>query len=389
MSQSDYKINTKLYGTSREHPLAASSMKLDTSIKKVLEQPEQVDLWEQFCRWVTSTNNRIYIGWFGFLMFPTLLTASIVFIIAIFAAPPVDMQGLGSPISGSLLDGNNLITAAVVPTSAAIGLHFYPIWEAGSVDEWLYNGGPYQLIVFHFIIGIIAYQDREWELSYRLGMRPWISMAFSGPTAAAVSIFLIYPMGQGGFSEGMPLGISGTFYFMFRFQADHNILMSPFHQLGVIAVLGGALLCAMHGSIVTSTLIRNTKERESINTGYQLGQKRPTYSFDKAQKYQDSLWRFTFPSSRSLHFFLAAFPVAGIWSAAIGVDIAAFDFEGTNFQQPTIISQGKIIPTWMDVILDANLGLSETTRQVDTLPIFSDWQINSEQEVNNFPANLL
>jgi photosystem II P680 reaction center D1 protein len=365
-----------------------SSAELNSNIKTDQKKPEAISLWEQFCRWVTSTNNRIYIGWFGMLMFPTMLIASIVFIIAIVAAPPVDMNGLGSPISGSLLDGNNLISAAVVPTSAAIGLHLYPIWEAGSIDEWLYNGGPYQLIILHFIIGVVAYQDREWELSYRLGMRPYISMAFSAPVAAAVSVFIIYPMGQGGFSEGMPLGISGTFYFMFRFQADHNILMSPFHQLGVIGVLGGAFLCAMHGSIVTSTLIRNTSDRESVNTGYKLGQKKPTYSFGKSKNYQRSLWGFGFPNSRSLHVLLAALPVAGIWSAAIGIDITAFDFEGTNFQQPTIIHQGKIIPTWMDVILDANLGLSEITRQSNTLPVFPEWQTILEPEVANFPPNL-
>jgi len=34
---------------------------------------------------------------------------------------------------------------------------FYPIWEAASVDEWLYNGGPYQLIVCHFFLGICCY----------------------------------------------------------------------------------------------------------------------------------------------------------------------------------------------------------------------------------------
>lgn len=371
------------------HRLLRSSTNPDSSIPTVLDRLEEIDPWERFCRWVTSTNNRIYIGWFGVLMIPTMLTASIVFIIAIAFAPPVDMQGLGSPISGSLLDGNNLISAAVIPTSAAIGLHFYPIWEAASVDEWLYNGGPYQLIVLHFIIGIIAYQDREWELSYRLGMRPWISLAFTAPVAAAVSVFIIYPIGQGGFSEGMPLGISGTFYFMFRFQADHNILMSPFHQLGVIGVLGGALFCAIHGSIVTSTVIRNTNRHESINLGYRLGQKKPTYSFSKSQNYQRNLCGFSFPSSRSLHFFLAAFPVAGIWSAAIGVDIAAFDFEGFNFQQPTLIDRGETIPTWMDVLYDANSGLSETTRQPNRLPIFSDWEINAEPEINNFPTNLI
>jgi photosystem II P680 reaction center D1 protein len=63
--------------------------------------------------------------------------------------------------------GNNIISGAVVPSSNAIGLHFYPIWEAASLDEFLYNGGPFQLVVFHFLIGIYAYMGREWELSYR------------------------------------------------------------------------------------------------------------------------------------------------------------------------------------------------------------------------------
>lgn len=60
-----------------------------------------------------------------------------------------------------------------------------------------YNGGPYQLIVFHFLIGIYAYMGREWELSYRLGMRPWICVAYSAPVAAASAVFLVYPFGQG------------------------------------------------------------------------------------------------------------------------------------------------------------------------------------------------
>ena len=34
------------------------------------------------------------------------------------------------------------------------------------------------------------------------------------PVAAATAVFLIYPIGQGSFSDGMPLGISGTFNFM-------------------------------------------------------------------------------------------------------------------------------------------------------------------------------
>ncbi|KAM0058742.1 putative H(+)-transporting two-sector ATPase [Helianthus debilis subsp. tardiflorus] len=62
----------------------------------------------RFCNWITSTENRLYIGWFGVLMIPTLLTATSVFIIAFIAAPPVDIDGIREPVSGSLLYGNNI-----------------------------------------------------------------------------------------------------------------------------------------------------------------------------------------------------------------------------------------------------------------------------------------
>jgi hypothetical protein len=67
-------------------------------------------------------------------MIPTLLTATSVFIIAFIAAPPVDIDGIREPVSGSLLYGNKIMSGAIIPTSAAIGLHFYPSWEAASGD---------------------------------------------------------------------------------------------------------------------------------------------------------------------------------------------------------------------------------------------------------------
>ena len=82
----------------------------------------------------------------------------------------MDIDGIREPVAGSCCcTETTLFSGAVVPSSNAIGLHFYPIWEAGTLDEWLYNGGPYQLIVFHFLIGALAYAGRQWELSYRLG----------------------------------------------------------------------------------------------------------------------------------------------------------------------------------------------------------------------------
>jgi photosystem II P680 reaction center D1 protein len=51
--------------------------------------------------------------------------------------------------------GNNIITGAVIPFKRN-WCSFYPIWEAASVDEWLYNGGPYQLVVLHFLTGVVC-----------------------------------------------------------------------------------------------------------------------------------------------------------------------------------------------------------------------------------------
>uniref|UniRef100_A0A0D3HG91 32 kDa thylakoid membrane protein n=1 Tax=Oryza barthii TaxID=65489 RepID=A0A0D3HG91_9ORYZ len=279
-------------------------------------------------------------------MIPTLLTATSVFIIAFIAAPPVDIDGIREPVSGSLLYGNNIISGTIVPTSAAVGLHFYPIWEAASVDEWLYNGGPYELIVLHFLLGVACYMGREWELSFRLGMRPWIAVAYSAPVAAATAVFLIYPIGQGSFFDGMPLGISGTFNFMIVFQAEHNILMHPFHMLGVAGVFGGSLFSAMHGCLVTSSLIRETTENESANEGYRFGQEEETYNIVAAH--------------------------VGIWFTALGISTMAFNLNGFNFNQSVVDSQGRVINTWADIINRANLGM----------------EVMHERYAHNFPLDL-
>ncbi len=340
----------------------------------LLERRDSPSLWDRLCNWITSTENRLYVGWFGVLLIPTALIATIVFVIAMIAAPPVDIDGIREPVSGSLLYGNNLMTATVVPTSNAIGLHFYPIWEAASMDEWLYNGGPWEMIVFHFLIAIYAYMGRQWELSYRLGMRPWISVAYSAPVSAATAVLLIYPIGQGSFSDGLMLGVSGTFNFMIVFTAEHNILMHPFHMLGVAGVFGGALFSAMHGSLVTSSLVRETTEVESQNYGYKFGQEEETYNIVAAHGYFGRLiFQYaSFNNSRSLHFFLAAWPVIGIWFASLGISTMSFNLNGFNFNSSVLDSAGRTIPTWADLLNRANIGI----------------EVMHERNAHNFPLDL-
>jgi photosystem II P680 reaction center D1 protein len=340
----------------------------------ILTSYRNSSFWGTFSSFILSTSNRIFIGWFGILMFPLLSVASVFFIVGFLCAPPVDIDGIREPVAGSLLYGNNIISGSIIPSSNAIGVHFYPIWEAITIDEWLYNGGTYQLVVLHFILGVSCWMGREWEFSFRLGMRPWIFVAFSAPVAAAAAVFIVYPIGQGSFSDGMPLGISGTFNFMLVFQAEHNILMHPFHILGVCGVFGGALFSAMHGSLVTSSLLAETSGDSSLNAGYTFGQVGETYNISAAHGYFGRLIvQFaSFNNSRSLHFFLGAWPVIGIWFTALGVSTMAFNLNGLNFNQSVVDSSGHLINSWADILNRADLGM----------------EVMHERNAHNFPLDL-
>jgi photosystem II P680 reaction center D1 protein len=122
------------------------------------------DLWGSFIgAKLLSTANRLFIGLFGTLMLPLLILAIIAYVLAFIAGTPCDIDGIREPVAGSLLYGNNIITAGLIPSSNAIGVHFYPIWSALGFDEWLYNGGTYQFIALHFTGGVRSWMGTAFD----------------------------------------------------------------------------------------------------------------------------------------------------------------------------------------------------------------------------------
>ncbi|KAG5583990.1 hypothetical protein H5410_044424 [Solanum commersonii] len=141
-------------------------------------------------------------------------------------------------------------------------VYILPNWEAASVDEWLYNGGPYELIVLHFLLGIACYMGREWSLASDAGMRPWIAAAYSAHVL--LPRFLDLPNWSRKF-----------------FDAQHPYApISHVRRRGIRLPIG-----AMHGSLVTSSLIRETTENESANEGYRFDQEEETYNIVAAHGY--------------------------------------------------------------------------------------------------------
>ena len=90
------------------------------------------------------------------------------------------------------------------------------------------------------------------------------------------------------------------------------------------------------------------------------------------RNYRRSIFQYaSFNNSRSLHFFLAAWPVVGIWFTALGISTMAFNLNGFNFNQSVVDSQGRVINTWADIINRANLGM----------------EVMHERNAHNFPLD--
>ena len=73
-----------------------------------------------------------------------------------------------------------------------------------------------------------------------------------------------------------------------------------------------------------------------------------------------------------IHFFLAAFPVVGIWFTALGVSTMAFNLNGFNFNQSIQDREGHVINTWADILNRAGLGM----------------EVMHERNAHNFPLDL-
>ena len=116
--------------------------------------------------------------------------------------------------------------------------------------------------------------------------------------------------------------------------------------------------------------MRETTETESQNYGYKFGQEEETYNIVAAHGYFGRLiFQYaSFNNSRSLHFFLAAWPVVGIWFTALGVSTMAFNLNGFNFNRSILDGQGRVLNTWADVLNRANPG-SHVRAQRSQLPL--------------------
>ena len=123
---------------------------------------------------------------------------------------------------------------------------------------------------------LIGFMLRQFELARLIGIRPYNAIAFSGPIAVFVSVFLIYPLGQSGWFFALSFGVAAIFRFLLFLQGFHNWTLNPFHMMGVAGILGGALLSAIHGVTERTRCIKMVNNQTHSKHLTQPKKKKPT-----------------------------------------------------------------------------------------------------------------
>ena len=150
------------------------------------------------------------MGWSGLLLFPTAYLA---------------IGGLkiywhdvcyqsGTPTGWRLVTLKALISTAAVSTPAdAMGHSLLLLWgpEAqGDFIRWCQPGGLWAFVALHGAFALIGFMLRQFEIARLIGIDPYNAIAFSGPIAVFVSVFLIYPLGQSSWFFA-PISVSQQF----------------------------------------------------------------------------------------------------------------------------------------------------------------------------------
>ena len=82
-------------------------------------------------------------------------------------------------------------------------------------------------------------------------------------------------------------------------------------MMGVAGILGGALLCAIHGATVENILCSKMETNQILFKAFEPTQEEETYSMVTANRFWSQIFGIAFSNKRWLHFFMLFVPRHG------------------------------------------------------------------------------
>ena len=159
----------------------------------------------------------VFVGWSGLLLFPTAYLA------------------IGGWLTGTTFATSNtptdsqVVTLRVLISLQRLSQRLLMLWVIlffyfgvlslrGDFVRWCQLGGLWNFVALHGAFALIGFMLRQFEIARLVGIRPYNAIAFSGPIAVFVSVFLIYPLGQSSWFFAPSFGVAAIFRFLLFLQ---------------------------------------------------------------------------------------------------------------------------------------------------------------------------
>jgi photosystem II P680 reaction center D2 protein len=271
----------------------------------------------------------VFVGWSGILLLPTAYLS----VGSWFTGTTFVSSWWSHGLASSYFEGCNFVTVAVSTPPNVFGHSLTLAWgpEAqGSLIRWFQLGGLWPYLALHGLIGCVAFNLRQFEIARLVNIRPYNAIAFSGPVSVYITVFLVYPLGQSAWYFAPSFGVAAIFRFLLFIQGFHNWTLNPFHMMGVAGILGGALLCAIHGATVVNTLYLDGTSYTTFRA-FSPAQPEETYSMVTANRFWSQLFGVAFSNKRWLHLFMLIVPLSAMWTSALGIVGLAFNLRAYDF----------------------------------------------------------
>ena len=162
-------------------------------VASTIQQPTRGGLMS----WMTQLKRDrfVFVGWSGLLLLPTAYLAIGGQLTGTTFVTSWYTHGLAS----SYLEGANFLTwlcQRLLTLWVILFFYFGVLRAQGDFVRWCQLGELWAFVALHGAFALIGFMLRQFEISRLVGIRPYNAIAFSGPIAVFVSVFLIYPLGQ-------------------------------------------------------------------------------------------------------------------------------------------------------------------------------------------------
>ncbi|KAI3954741.1 hypothetical protein MKW92_023441 [Papaver armeniacum] len=285
---------------------------------------DEKDLFDTMDDWLRR-DRFVFVGWSGLLLFPCAYFAVGGWFTGTTFVTSWYTHGLASSSSPLLCSS----TTSYNSDCSSSKIHKFTFFVAtmgseaqGDFTCWCQLGGLWAFVALRGAFGLIGFMLRQFELARSVQLRPYNAIVFSVQLLFFVSF-----------------GVAAIFRFIMFFQGFHNWTLNPFHVMGVVGVLGAALLCAIHGATMENTLFEDGD-----------GPKR-LIQMVTANSFWSQIFEVAFSNKRWLHFFMLFVLVTGLWMSALGLvcldlnllEIPEFE---TFYTKNILLNEG--IRAWME-----------------------------------------